>query len=217
MADESEAARSEVADRREQEVEFNRIVAFSDGVFAIAITLLVLALDVPERAEDLAHSLTDQEDDFFAYALSFAVLGNLWLSHHRFFGTLERFDGRLMGINLFYLAWVALVPFSSEVLGDYSSQSDAVIVYALNMIGVSLAFAWQLLHADRHGLIKQRYLESDRREAAPMNLAVAAIFAISIPIALIDPTTATLSWLAIFVLGRVRAFRRSRRDSPQPG
>src|SRR5687767_3565887 len=140
--------------RAEAAVEFSRIVAFSDGVFAIAITLLVLALEIPENAADLGQSLRDQEGDFFAYALSFAVLGKLWLAHHRFFASLEHFDNTLMGLNLFYLAWIALVPFSSELLGDYSGEAEAVIAYALNMVGVSLTFTWQISHAHRRGLIK---------------------------------------------------------------
>src|SRR4051794_10699289 len=89
--------------RNEAEVEFNRIVAFSDGVFAIAITLLVLGLTVPSGVQNLTETLLDNEGDFLAYAISFAVLGRYWLAHHRFFSALERFDGVLMALKLFYL------------------------------------------------------------------------------------------------------------------
>ena len=69
------------------EIEFSRIVAFSDGVFAIAITLLVLGLGVPRHlhGESLGEALWDQRESFFAYALSFAVIGRFWVVHHRFF------------------------------------------------------------------------------------------------------------------------------------
>ena len=103
-----------VRDREDSEIEFSRVVAFSDGVFAIAITLLVLALEIPAGVDDLGQALRDRGDEFFAYGLSFAVMASLWIDHHRFFGALERFDGRLMALNLLYLAFVALVPFTSE-------------------------------------------------------------------------------------------------------
>src|SRR3954452_20735338 len=138
-----------VRHRDEAEVEFNRIVAFSDGVFAIAMTLLVLGLTVPSGSEDLTHDLLDNQGDFLAYGISFAVLGRYWLSHHRFFSALERFDGRLMGLNLVYLAFIALVPFSSEVLGDYSRETGAIVVYAINMILVSGTFHAQLVYSYR--------------------------------------------------------------------
>ena len=86
--------------RREREAEFNRLLAFSDGVFAIAITLLVLQLEVPADSADLSEGLKDMLPALFAFAFSFAVLGRLWwVFHHRLFSGLEQFDGRLVGLN----------------------------------------------------------------------------------------------------------------------
>jgi uncharacterized membrane protein len=187
--------------RDEAGVEFSRILAFSDGVFAIAITLLVLALQVPEDASDLGPRLWDQRNDLLAYAISFAVLSKLWLAHHRFFSGVERFDGTLMGLNLFYLAWVALVPFSSEVLGDYSGASDGVIVYAANMSGVTLTFAAQIVYAYRAELMRTEARGARLRFAGPANFVPAAVFLTSIPVALLSPDAATLIWLLIFFGG----------------
>jgi uncharacterized membrane protein len=197
-----EGTRSGPLTRGESEIEFSRVVAFSDGVFAIAITLLVLALDVPEGVDDLGESLVDQSDDFFAYLLSFAVLGKLWLSHHRFFAGLGHFDGPLMGLNLVYLAGVALVPFSSEVLGDNSSDSAAVILYAANMSFVSAAFLAQIIYSFRKKLVKDKFLPYEKRFTGPASFGVTVVFLASIPVAVFSPTAATLMWLAIFVLGR---------------
>jgi uncharacterized membrane protein len=207
MADESAAkARAPMLGaarhREEAGVEFSRIVAFSDGVFAIAITLLVLALDVPEHADDLTRVLENQEGDLFAYALSFAVLGRWWLGHHRFFGSLERFDGPLMGLNLFYLAWIALVPFSSEVLGDYGDETAGVVLYAANMAGVALAFAAQIVYAYRRGLMKPEVRRGERRFAAPATFVAGGVFLVSIPVAFVSPLAAMLMWLLIFFGGR---------------
>jgi len=188
--------------RDEAEVEFNRIVAFSDGVFAIAITLLVLGLTVPESGERLGHSLLENQGDFFAYAISFAVLGRFWLSHHRFFSTLERFDGRLMALNLLYLAWIALVPFSSEVLGDYGDSTDAVVLYAINMILVSASFYAQLVYSYRTGLLRPEAREYERRQNGPLSLVVIGVFILSILVAFASPLAAELMWLATFFIGR---------------
>jgi uncharacterized membrane protein len=89
--------------REENEIEFSRIVAFSDGVFAIAITLLVLNLGVGEGVKDgeLGTVLWSHHQDLFAYALSFAVIGRFWLVHHRFFGEVTGFDSRLIWLNPF--------------------------------------------------------------------------------------------------------------------
>ena len=188
--------------RSEAETEFARVVAFSDGVFAIAITLLVLALEVPAGVDDLGHELVKLDNDLFAYALSFAVVGRFWLSHHRFYGAVERFDGTLMGLNIFYLAWVCLIPFSSELLGEYSGNADAVIAYAANMAGVSATFVLQIYYAYRAGLIKEEARALERRYAGPANFFFVFVFIASIPVALVSVTAAQIMWLAIFLTGR---------------
>ena len=113
-------------ERGESEVEFARVLAFTDGVFAIAITLLVLALEVPADVDDVGAALRDRSSDFVAYGFSFAVLGSIWLAHHRFYGSVIRFNTRLIVLNLVYLALVALVPFSAELLGHYSDTTAGV-------------------------------------------------------------------------------------------
>src|SRR5215203_924781 len=148
-------ARVREAQRREEnEIEFSRIVAFSDGVFAIAITLLVLNLSVPEhiKGDALTTALWEQRQDLFAYALSFAVIGRFWIVHHRFFSEVTGFDGRLLALNLFYLAWVVLIPFSSQVLGDHGGDAAAIVLYAANLAGVVLVGMLMLADARRSGL-----------------------------------------------------------------
>jgi uncharacterized membrane protein len=193
--------RSEARHRDEWDVEFNRIIAFSDGVFAIAITLLVLALEVPEHSEDVWNGIMRQRGDLYAYALSFAVLGKLWIAHHRFFSVLDRFDGRLMGLNLLYLAFVALVPYTSDVLGDYGEQTPAVILYAVGMFGVSLTFSVQIAYATRAGLVRSEMGGLEKRYAGPASFLTALVFLASIPVAVLSPDVATLMWLLVFVVG----------------
>jgi uncharacterized membrane protein len=185
--------------RREgNEIEFSRIVAFSDGVFSIAITLLVLNLGVGRDVSsgELADALWDQRENLLAYALSFAVIGRFWLVHHRFFSTVTAFDGRLISLNIFYLAWIVLIPFSSEVLGEHGGQTAAVILYAANLTGVVLIGMWMAADARRAGLtsiepathVEQRY----------RSIYIAAIFLASIPVAIVAPSIAPYMWLALF-------------------
>jgi uncharacterized membrane protein len=196
------SSRTTTATREDAEVEFNRIVAFSDGVFAIAITLLVLTLEVPAGVDDVGQELRDRADEFLAYALSFAVLGKLWLSHHRFFGSLGRFDGTLLTLNLLYLAFVALVPFTSDLLGEYSGQGVAVILYALNLGALSAVFTISVRYSVNHELVHEWARRHTEQYAGWADFFIAGVFFVSIPVALVSPTAATLVWLAIFLVGR---------------
>ena len=188
-------------DREESELEFARVVAFTDGVFAIAITLLVLALEVPANVDDVGAALRDRSSDFVAYGFSFAVLGSIWLGHHRFYGSVVRFDSRLIVLNLVYLALVALVPFSAELLGHYSDTTDAVVVYALNLAGISLAFTAQIFYAFRHDMVEPELRQYERRFLGPASFVVSGTFLASIPIAFVEPSICPFIWIGLLVLG----------------
>ncbi len=199
--------------RRDQsELEFTRIVAFSDGVFAIAITLLVLSLQIPQGLSDFPKALRDQLPNFFAFALSFAVLARVWLFHHRFFAALGRFDSRLIVLNFLYLAFVTLVPFSAGVIGDYGKESAAAIVYAVNMAALGAIGAVTTIHAFRSHLIKPEVAEAVEIEVGPANWLVATVFLVSIPIALVNANVAEWSWIVFFVMAGAIT-RRLRRSS----
>ena len=187
--------------REDAETEFNRVVAFSDGVFAIAITLLVLTLEIPAGVDDVGQELRDRAEEFLAYGLSFAVLGKFWITHHSFFGSLARFDARLMALNLLYLAFIALVPFTSDLLGDYSDQTVAVIIYALNMAAITGIFAATVRYSLRHELIREWAKPHTRRFAGWTEYTITVVFLISCPVALLSPTAAIVVWLSIFLMG----------------
>jgi TMEM175 potassium channel family protein len=132
------------------------------------------------------------------------VLGRFWLAHHRFFAALERFDGTLMALNLTYLAFIALVPFSSSVLGDYGDHTESIVLYAINMILVSGSFYAQIAYSDRAELVRPRALAYERGDAGPRSLVVMCGFVISIPVAFVSPAAATILWiLMFFVAGRI--------------
>ncbi len=199
-------ARSGSARRRQgNEIEFSRIVAFSDGVFAIAITLLVLNLTIPAHHlsnDDLTRALLDERQDLFAFALSFAVIGRFWLIHHRFFGDVVGFDSRLIVFNLFYLAWIVLIPFSSRVLGDHGGQTASIVLYAANLAGVTLTGMLMSADARRSGLAKGDPEET--RAGNRRSQVAAAVFLASIPLAFVNPELAPYLWLALLALPLLR-------------
>jgi uncharacterized membrane protein len=197
------ARERELKKREEHEVEFGRIVAFSDGVFSIAITLLVLAIAVENKEVvevGLGQALLNQHEALLAYAISFAVIGRFWIIHHGFFSDVKAFDGRLIALNMFYLAWIVLIPFSSQVLGDYGGQFPAVVLYSANLTGVVLIGQWMRWDAHRAGLTERD--EMTGREDLVSSLFIAAVFLLSIVIALWDASIAPFTWFLLFIEGR---------------
>lgn len=191
--------REEAAKQREgNEIEFSRIVAFSDGVFAVAITLLVLKLDIPggRPHSEIGSLIWDQRENFFAFVLSFAVIARYWLVHHRFFGEVRAFDPRLISLNMLYLGSIVLIPFSSDVLGEYGGQSASVILYAANLSAVVLIGLWMTADAQRAGLTTTD--PAAQRESWIRSAYIAAVFLCSIPLALVTPTLAQFLWLVLF-------------------
>jgi uncharacterized membrane protein len=184
--------------REENETEFGRIVAFSDGVFSIAITLLVLAITVdPGLPKDkLAHALWEEHEAILAYAISFAVIGRFWVVHHGFFGEVKAFDGKLIGLNMLYLGWIVLIPFSSQVLGEYGGQLPAVILYSANLTGVVLIGQWMAWDARRAGLTSIDGVT--QLESLIRSLFIASVFLLSIVVALFDASLAPFCWFLLF-------------------
>lgn len=195
--------------RAENEIEFGRIVAFSDGVFSIAITLLVLNLGIDKGLTEgqIDDELWNQRDTFFAYAISFAVIGRFWLVHHRFFSEVEAFDGRLIGLNLLYLGWIVLIPFSSEMLGEYGGMTPAVVFYSVNLAAVVLLGLLMGADARRRGLVKTD--ERTHRENQIRSAYIAGVFLLSVPVAFLAPSVAPYLWLVLFVDPSARLAARS--------
>jgi uncharacterized membrane protein len=191
-----------------ESVEFTRIVAFTDGVFAIAITLLVLSLEVPPElaGADLHEFLVESWRQFFAYFLSFAVIGRFWISHHDMFSLLHDFDRRLMVLNLAYLSLIVLIPFPTELLGDFGDRTDAVVLYAAAVGTAALLTARIIRDALGRGLVAPGRRERAERMAAGI-MVPAVVFYVSIPVALLSPLAGQLVWLGL-LLQRLPRLRR---------
>ena len=181
--------------------DLSRIGAFSDGVMAVAITLLVLNIEPPRVGNDeLPDALVDLIPSFGAYVLSFALVGRYWVIHHGLFATFVRFDGLLLALNLAFLSLIVLVPFATNLVDDYSTVPLAAACFGA-VLGLAALVHWLMtFHALRAGLVH----EQRRAESAPFGSTVALGFAIvcflSVPVAFLSPTIAWLMWASLLVL-----------------
>ena len=117
----------------------NRLEALTDGVFAIVMTLLVLEISIPEIAQpslqaELPQRLLVLWPKLYSYVLSFLVLGILWTLHHRSFHSIKRSDNELVWLNIIFLMFVALIPFSTSLLGNYGTEEISLALYATNVL-----------------------------------------------------------------------------------
>ena len=196
-------------------VELERIVFFSDAVFAIAITLLVLDLRMPEglpgtRDQQLAAGLAHLLPRVISYVFSFWLIGLYWWVHHRLFRHIRRWDEGLLWLNLHFLFWVAFLPFPVSLMGGWGDQRLAVEIYAwtLVMMGFSQVLMWR--HAAKGNRLLDpgfdrahaRYIET--RSWIPMLSALAVAL-----IALMAPRWSLFGFWLIFPLQMIHA-RRNR-------
>jgi uncharacterized membrane protein len=168
----------------------DRVVQFSDGVFTVALTLLVVDLAVPDLAAgsteaDLQRALQGQFPSVQAFLLTFWVVAMYWLTHHRHFRLIHRYDSRLLVLNLVLLMTIVFIPWPTAVLGHYGSYVTAWVLYAVAMaaIGFAAAALWWYGSGD-HGL-------SDR--VTPI------IFVLSIPVAAVSLDLAEFSWIPMII------------------
>jgi len=183
--------------------DLDRVVFFSDAVFAIAMTLLALSLRLPASTTDreVARALRDTLPSVYSYALSFAIIALYWLAHHRMFRYIRRLDAVLLYVNLAVLGVVAFVPFPTSVLGDHGGTTAAVVFYASTMALLGgLASALWGYASHRHRLIDSETPTWFVQHSLWRSVAVPAVFAASIPIAFASPIAAEWFWLTIFVV-----------------
>lgn len=191
----------------------DRIAFFSDAVFAIALTLLVLDLNLPDSLADteLWPAVVALWPQFFAYALTFAVLGINWVSHHRKFRVIPRFDTGLIWINIAFLMFVALAPFPTRVLAEYTDEAS-VVLYALEVSALSLLQAAIWAYAWRRGLVSDAVDRGVYRRSLVGILVTPVVFLATVPVALfLSPIVAMLCWILLWPIGRIVDVLHSRR------
>lgn len=183
-------------------LEYDRVVFFSDAIFAIAITLLAFDFRVPTGTVSAARALRDAEPRLLGFVISFAVIGLFWLSHHWIFRHVDALDRPLMLINLLFLGTIAFLPYPTELMSVTSNQVAALVLYAawVSLAGTVELALW--LYASRvPGLLTGRIPGRVRRRFAMRILLVPVVFLLSIPVAVTEPAVAPYTWLLGWALG----------------
>jgi len=198
-----------------------RLLALTDGVCAIALTLLVLDLRVPaigllhhpDSASDLAAQLQNDTGQLISYGVSFYVIAQFWLTHHRVFRVVTGHSEGLAWWNFAFLFSITLVPFASGLLGQYAENPLAVDIFAANILLASLVSMATTRFIERKGLLSAPY--GDARAGRIRAFSVAAIMAVSMAVAWQNPDYAKYLWILISFLPDI-VIRATRRSQPPP-
>ena len=198
--------------REQRNANPDRLLTFTDGVFAIIITILVLELKVPDlgTGKSLREALTDVRPTFVAFIISFLLVGMYWVWHRSAFAQVRYVDLNTVWLNLLFLLPVAMIPFGASMLGEYEGDATALHFYGLVLITATLLRTVLELYLHRHpGLLWQT---RDKQAKRLRNVTAAApilVYGIAMLIANWAPTLSLLLYLALpmLYLGLVAFFK----------
>jgi uncharacterized membrane protein len=174
----------------------NRLEAFSDGVLAIIITIMVLELRVPE--EPTLAALMPILPIFLSYVLSFVFLGIYWNNHHHLFQATKMVDGRVLWANLHLLFWLSLIPFATAWMGETNFAAWPVALYGINLLFAAIAY-FILAHA----LISLHGADSTLAQALGSDFKgkiSVVIYLVAIPLAFINSLLAGMMYILVAVI-----------------
>lgn len=192
---------------------YERLIMFTDGIFAIAITLLALEIRVPDitnRAE-LGQAIIDLLPQIFVFVYTFIQVGIFWLAHQRMFRYIARTDDRFMVLCVLYLMVIAFLPVPSAILARYGDQFPAVEFFAVTMllVGVMEFLIWEYA-VSNHRLVRPEITPLQITEQRWRTVNLIIIFSISIVIAFVSPLASMLFWFLLFVTRRLISWRFNR-------
>jgi uncharacterized membrane protein len=194
--------------------ELDRIVNFSDAVFAIALTLLVLDIRVPEIPDDLvAQELPAQLlalwPKYFGYVLSFVVITSFWNIHHSIFSGIRGYDKGLIWLNSIFLMFVAVVPFPTSLISEYGDHQLPVAIYAATLaVGRLLLTAIYWYSTSGRHLVDPELDPRTVRFFLLRGLTIPVMFLLTIGISFFSVRAAIYSWLLLIVIDAVILLRR---------
>ncbi len=185
--------------------DLERITFFSDAVVAIAMTLLVIDIRLPEwltqtaTDADLQRALAELARPLFACALSFVVIAMWWFGHHRIFRTLRDVDSRIVALDLVFLGAIVFLPFPTTMIGRFANLTTAIVVYAATNVVAGGSLSLMRIRAERTGLFLPGITPAEMHRRLVMGAIGPVAFAASIPLAYLAPGWAALSWNSIWI------------------
>ena len=181
----------------------HRIEALSDGIFAIAMTLLILDVKIPKIAEAsltpglLQHVLLGLWPKFLTFAVSFVILGLFWIAHHGYSHFLTKTDRYFLWINLLFLTVVVFVPFSTNFLGDYPRHRASAMLYGCNIMMLGVMLHWQWEYATTKSRLVGSHMEPQFVRQGKMRIRMGILAnLVAVLLALVNP----LFSLALYIL-----------------
>jgi TMEM175 potassium channel family protein len=215
-------------EREGEGIAFERVGVFTDGVYAIALTLIVVGIGVPTLrdatdASELWHALGDRLPEFVSFLVGLGVIGFYWSSHHESFEQLAAVDRRYASWTVVYLGAVAFLPYPIRLVGSYADNPTAWAFFATNLALVSGLEAIMFAHSRRAGLLRVEQSPAEYRWNLLMSLTPVPAFVVSVPVAFVNPRAAPAVWALTLVVqvlaGRWRPDRpdgtRSRPPAPR--
>jgi uncharacterized membrane protein len=193
----------------------DRVMTLTDGIFAIAMTLLVLSIDVPDKKTvqgglELRQYLIGLYPQFFNYFLSFYLLSRIWIILHRGYHEIKRTDTTHIWINIGLMAFVCLVPFSTSLDAEYNSDVLAASVFHVNMFAVASLCYWNWAYASKNHRLIRAGLSAEAVELAKKKLRIFPLAAlVALLVAQVSPSNSALIYLLI--PAAIRFLFRSRR------
>jgi uncharacterized membrane protein len=194
----------------------DRIVLFSDAVFAIAITLLVIEIKIPTdavvEAHGLAGALAEMIPLFIGYLVSFLVITLFWVGHMKTWKYVTSATSGMVWLNIFELLFVALMPFTTGMYSEYFGSNLAFSLYCLNLVGIAVFSYWlRSVVIRREGLVEKLGAHEVAWLRAQTLIAL-FVFVACIPLASVSPWSARYGFIAIFVLQVIAKRYLNRRE-----
>lgn len=190
-----------VNETQETTVDLVRLNALSDGVFAIALTLLAFDLRIPEntQAGELSTVLVGLAPKLMIYLISFIVIGGAWGSHQRLVSQIRRGDGLLVWVNLFSLLFITLIPASAALLARFPGELIAILCFAANVILIQLTALWLWQHARRYGLLNAALDPRVVRSIGRRLILVAVCFGLAVGLVVFNASLVYIGWIGLSV------------------
>lgn len=184
-------------------MEKTRLEAFTDGIFAIVVTLLVLDIHLPAgtTAQNLGANLIHVIPTLSTYVLSYLIVGLYWIFHHSVTRMFKSVDSRILCLNILHLMLIGLIPFSTSVLSEFSFTTWAIVLYGVNILAINLS-GWFVIHyLYRHqnlavGTFSRAAYRSQRR----LYIKIASLYAVAIALSFIAP------WVSVYIYGLITLY-----------